>query len=160
MNAQTIKSKVPLLWDRDGGRCWLCDGILDINAPLNTKKRPTVEHLVAISKGGSRTDLSNLVLCHSGCNHQLRDRPREEKEKIRAKMALNRQKKMSNAAAPAPKAKPKPVPSASLPPRAVTPAITKLAFRPPSTNWQRLANTAIAVGALGWGIAIGMMVER
>ena len=62
--------------------------------------------------------------------------------------------------APAPKAKPKPVPPASLPPRTVAPAIIKPAFRPSSTNWQRLANTAIALGALGWGIAIGMTVER
>ena len=160
MNAQTIKSKVPLLWNRDGNRCWLCEGILDKDAPVGSKKRPTVEHLDAISNGGSRTDLSNLVLCHSGCNKLLGNRPREEKEKMRAKKALNRQKHMSNPAAPAPKAKPKPAPPASLPPRSVAPAIMKPAFRPPSTNWQRLANTAIALGALGWGIAIGMMVER
>ena len=158
MNAQTIRSR---LWDRDGNRCWLCDGTLDIKAPVGDKKHATIEHLDAISNGGTKTDLSNLVLCHSGCNKQLGNRPREEKEKIRSKRALNRQKQTSSKpGAPAPKAKSKLVPPASLPPRAVTPAIAKPAFRPPSTNWQRLANTAIAVGALGWGIAIGMMVER
>lgn len=159
MNAQPIKSKVRKLRDRDGEHCWLCYGLLDIDAPVGDKKHATIEHRDAVSNGGS-ADLSNLVLCHSGCNHHLGNRPREEKDKIREKWARNRQQMLLKPEAPAPKAKPQPVPSASLPPRAVTPAITKLAFRPPSTNWQRLANTAIALGALGWGIAIGMMVER
>ena len=90
MNAQPIKSKVRKLRDRDGEHCWLCYGLLDIDAPVGDKKHATIEHRDAVSNGGS-ADLSNLVLCHSGCNHHLGNRPREEKDKIREKWARNRQ---------------------------------------------------------------------
>lgn len=74
MNAPACLGKVELLRLRDGPRCWLCDEALDFNAVPNSKKAPTIEHLIAQSLGGPST-MENLVLCHPGCNRQLGVRP-------------------------------------------------------------------------------------
>ena len=71
-------SKQDRLRLRDGGRCWLCNEPLDFKAAPNSKKAPTFEHLIALSRGGPKT-LENLVLCHASCNRHLRDRPLVDK---------------------------------------------------------------------------------
>jgi hypothetical protein len=84
-------SKVDRLRARDGDLCWLCASKLNFAAEPNSKKAPTIEHLDAISRGGSN-DLANLVLCHPGCNKSLGNRPRKEKLLIRAKWQANRER--------------------------------------------------------------------
>jgi 5-methylcytosine-specific restriction endonuclease McrA len=75
-------SKVDRLRLRDGGRCWLCDEPLEFKAVPNSKTAPTLEHLIAQSRGGPST-LDNLVLCHPRCNNLLGDRPLADKIKMR-----------------------------------------------------------------------------
>jgi hypothetical protein len=75
---------VDRLRKRDGDLCWLCGGKLDFAATPVEKRRPTREHLFAISNGGPNS-VDNTVLCHFGCNLQLNSRPLVEKLKIRDK---------------------------------------------------------------------------
>jgi hypothetical protein len=88
MNAPANLSKVEQVRARDGDACWLCSGRLDFAAPPNSRKAPTLEHLVAKANGGSGR-LDNLRLCHKGCNQHLGHRPKEEKLRIRAKWQAN-----------------------------------------------------------------------
>jgi hypothetical protein len=90
VNAPAKLSKVEQLRARDGERCWLCDGKLDFAAAPNSKKAPTIEHLVAQANGGTNA-LDNLVLTHPGCNKQLGCRPREDKLKMRERRQRNRE---------------------------------------------------------------------
>ena len=82
-------SKVDRLRLRDGGRCWLCDEPMDFKAVPNSKKAPTIEHLIAQSLGGSNL-LENLVLCHPGCNRLLGIRPLASKIKMRERRRKKR----------------------------------------------------------------------
>lgn len=79
-------SKVDRLRLRDGGRCWLCDEPLDFKAVPNSKRAPSLEHLIAKSRGGPQS-LDNLVLCHASCNWHLADRPLVNKIKMRVRSA-------------------------------------------------------------------------
>lgn len=65
------------LLKRDGANCWLC------KRPMAAGEE-TVEHLIAVALGGTHS-LGNLVLCHSGCNKHLKDRPLERKLRMQAK---------------------------------------------------------------------------
>lgn len=58
---------------RDGPGCYFC---------LLAMDKPTVEHLVPISKGGP-TDTDNLVLCHEHCNVTAGNKPLSEKLEMR-----------------------------------------------------------------------------
>ena len=62
MNTVSTKDK---LLKRDGKACFYCGGFM---------LKPTIEHLIAKSLGGS-DDLSNLVLAHEGCNNDMGDLP-------------------------------------------------------------------------------------
>ena len=52
---------------RDGGRCWLCGGSLDMMAPNTDPMRATLDHFVPHVAGGEST-VENLRLAHSRCN--------------------------------------------------------------------------------------------
>lgn len=67
-----MKEKEKLIL-RDGTRCFYCDG--EMNEDI------TLEHLIAISSGG-KNELSNMVLAHEKCNHDVRNKPISEKVKI------------------------------------------------------------------------------
>lgn len=75
-------SKLEHLRARDGDKCWLCGMPIDFNAKPNSSKAPTFEHLIAQSRGGTKS-VENLVLCHPGCNKQLAARPLVDKIKMR-----------------------------------------------------------------------------
>ncbi len=91
MNALANLSKVEQVRARDGDACWLCSGRLDFAAPPNSRKAPTLEHLVAKAKGGGN-GLDNLVLTHPGCNKQLGCRPVEDKRRMRDKYRFKRER--------------------------------------------------------------------
>jgi 5-methylcytosine-specific restriction endonuclease McrA len=80
--ATTTKALVELLRNRDGGRCWLCGAPIDFKAEPNSARAPSLEHLIARSRGGPDT-MDNLVLCHPPCNRELGDVPLAEKIKAR-----------------------------------------------------------------------------
>jgi len=69
--------RVQKLLERDGRQCWLCA------RPIIAGEE-TIEHLKAKAAGGTN-DLENLVLCHSGCNVHLKDRPVARKFRMRVK---------------------------------------------------------------------------
>ncbi len=81
---RSVSRKLRSVMERDGIRCWLCGGSLDLRAkasapfeydPLRqiraSKERldltPTIDHVVPRSQGGS-SELSNLRLAHHRCN--------------------------------------------------------------------------------------------
>lgn len=82
MNVPTASGRVRTLFERDGGRCWLCNEPLQFDAKPNSGMATTVEHLLALSLGGPNK-LSNLVLCHKKCNRILGCRPLTEKIELR-----------------------------------------------------------------------------
>ncbi len=53
--------------ERDRWTCWLCDGAVDPDAPINSPGAGTVDHVVPKSRGG-RTEPQNLRLAHRRCN--------------------------------------------------------------------------------------------
>lgn len=55
------------LYERDGGICWICGGMCDINADPNSNYYPSVDHIVPQSLGGKDT-LDNVRLAHRICN--------------------------------------------------------------------------------------------
>lgn len=55
------------LISRDGRRCHLCDGRVDVRLSGMHARGPTIDHLVPISDGGS-DDLRNVALAHRECN--------------------------------------------------------------------------------------------
>lgn len=57
--------KLNALLFNQGGKCFYCDAILDIN-------EATIEHVIPQSKGGS-SHLDNLVVCCKYANHAFRD---------------------------------------------------------------------------------------
>jgi hypothetical protein len=57
--------KLNALLFNQGGKCFYCDAVLDIN-------EATVDHVIPQSKGGSN-DLDNLVVCCKYANHAFRD---------------------------------------------------------------------------------------
>jgi 5-methylcytosine-specific restriction endonuclease McrA len=72
--------KMQLLASRDGGwKCWYCGKSLtpigDITLPVrgNDPNRPTLDHVIPTSKGGTN-DLWNLRLACSTCNNDKGDK--------------------------------------------------------------------------------------
>jgi hypothetical protein len=57
--------KLNALLFNQGGKCFYCDAVLDI-------QEATVDHVIPQSKGG-RNDLDNLVVCCKYANHAFRD---------------------------------------------------------------------------------------
>ena len=57
--------KLSALLFNQGGKCFYCDAILDID-------EATIEHIVPKSKGGC-DDLNNLVVCCKYANQAFRD---------------------------------------------------------------------------------------
>ncbi|WP_319805247.1 HNH endonuclease [Microbacterium sp. YJN-G] len=55
------------IYDRDGWRCQLCGGPVDMVAETTDPSAPTLDHIVPRSRGGS-DDPDNLRLAHRGCN--------------------------------------------------------------------------------------------
>jgi 5-methylcytosine-specific restriction endonuclease McrA len=82
-------SKLDRLRARDGDKCWLCDDRLDFEAEPNSSRAPSVEHLIAKSRGGPES-LENFVLCHTMCNRQLAARPLTDKIKMRERRGRKR----------------------------------------------------------------------
>ncbi|WP_300973471.1 hypothetical protein [Sphingomonas sp. LHG3406-1] len=171
MNAPTKLSIVDQIRARDGDHCWLCNGTLDFAAKPNSKRAPTKEHLVAQSLGGGN-ELSNLVLCHPGCNRMLADRPVADKEKIRAKLAANRAKVAAakKAGVPVPSNSPASVKAtekagALSPPIAPAPLQRNAATRagPPALRleaqlwrWQMISLVSAGAAMLAIGVLIGL----
>ena len=136
-------SKIAQIRARHGDRCWLCDGLLDFAAIPNSKKAPTKEHLQPLALGGTN-DLSNLALCHPGCNRHLGSRPRQEKERMRAKRLANRAKQIASHAGPA-KLPPPAHHSSAAPFDAVQ-------------HWQKIAGAASLGAAFAIGLAAGILL--
>ena len=53
--------------DRDSWVCWLCCRAVDPTVKAPRRWAPSVDHVVALSRGGSDLD-QNLRLAHFGCN--------------------------------------------------------------------------------------------
>ncbi len=70
------------LRQRDGDICWRCGHPMRFDGEPNCGKAATIEHLQALSEGGSWA-LENLRLCHPGCNRHLGVHPPEHKERMR-----------------------------------------------------------------------------
>lgn len=79
--AERIKRKTveELLLERDGSECFFCRCAFD-----NISSKPTLEHLLSISDGGTN-HLSNLVLAHSECNTEAGNLAIIEKVLLREK---------------------------------------------------------------------------
>lgn len=63
--------------------CWLCGGHVDMDLPYRdpvtnkvNPKSKSLDHVVALVKGGSFLDPNNHRLAHVGCNSAKRERPR------------------------------------------------------------------------------------
>ena len=161
MNA-TVKIKLhERIRARDGDRCWLCDGKLQFDAIPNSKKAPTIEHLVALTDGGSN-ELANLVLTHPGCNRQLGCRPVEKKRQMREKrrkarerlQAVERVEARSSVAEGGPgHALPK-LSSLSVPASDESLQLLRQALR----RWQQATAMAAAAALLSFGFAAGTLL--
>jgi 5-methylcytosine-specific restriction endonuclease McrA len=69
-----------------GDNCWRCNRPMRFDGPPNRGKAATIEHLNPRAKGGTWA-LSNLRLCHVGCNRHLAHRTPEQKERMRINLA-------------------------------------------------------------------------
>lgn len=163
MTAPANLSKVDQLRARDGEDCWLCGGKLDFAAVPNSKKAPTIEHLIAQSKGGTNT-LSNLVLTHPGCNKQLGCKPVAEKQKIRDKHRRNQEKVKSATGVGASKVAVPPskacVSAATLIPAAPARSSELSRLRASLRVWQAAALIGSAAALLLLGFAAGLLIGR
>lgn len=66
------KEKARLI-ERDGTTCFLCGQEMGDDI--------TLEHLIPLTAGGPNS-LSNMVLCHEECNHELGTKPLAEKVRL------------------------------------------------------------------------------
>ena len=84
------KAKARQVRERDGDNCWRCGHpmVFDDQHP-NLGRAATVEHVRALSKGGTWA-LDNLRLCHVGCNRHLGNNDPEQKERMRQPLAKAR----------------------------------------------------------------------
>lgn len=55
------------VWDRDGGRCWICGIAVDQNLNYPDPMYRSWDHVIPISAGGSHT-MDNVALSHLSCN--------------------------------------------------------------------------------------------
>lgn len=56
------------LINRDGLACFYCGWTCDLNAPLDSDRFPTRDHVIARSNGG-KSVMTNLVLACKKCNN-------------------------------------------------------------------------------------------
>jgi 5-methylcytosine-specific restriction endonuclease McrA len=69
MSCRRRETKRRRLRERDGDRCWLCNGVMvfeRINDPLNFRAA-TIDHVIPKAEGGGN-ELENLKLAHRTCN--------------------------------------------------------------------------------------------
>jgi hypothetical protein len=58
-----------LVRQRDGDNCYVCHEPIDFSKPPGILWGPSLEHVVPVAAGGSRSDLENLRLSHAlPCN--------------------------------------------------------------------------------------------
>lgn len=55
------------LYERDGGVCWICGGLCDIDGDPNSNGYASIDHVKPISKGG-KDQWNNIRLAHRLCN--------------------------------------------------------------------------------------------
>lgn len=65
---------VPGLYERDGGVCWICGGMCDMDDKAEKdgtivcgKNYPSIDHIVPVCEGGADA-WDNVKLAHRGCN--------------------------------------------------------------------------------------------
>lgn len=73
---------------RDGDECFRCGHPMIFGDPSHSKAA-TLEHWQPRSAGGTNA-LSNLRLCHKGCNRHLAANSPEQKERMRLRSARTR----------------------------------------------------------------------
>lgn len=56
------------VWDRDGGRCYICDGLCFKSFQYPHPLAPTLDHRIPISLGGEHL-MSNAGIAHNICNN-------------------------------------------------------------------------------------------
>ena len=71
-----------------GDNCWRCGHPMSFS-PLATRRRASVEHLVARAHGG-KSEWQNIRLCHPGCNRHLGIHPVDRKLRMRLSLARER----------------------------------------------------------------------
>ena len=62
-----LSNRIRRIVIRDGPVCQLCGELVNLRAPPWDVLRPSVDHIIPKSKGGS-DDLANLQLAHADCN--------------------------------------------------------------------------------------------
>lgn len=68
---ESARARLWAVVKRDGRQCWICKELLDMELiGLELPMSPTLDHLVPLSKGGSKKKLSNLMAAHSKCNRK------------------------------------------------------------------------------------------
>lgn len=70
--------------------CGICGKPVDVKLKPPNPLAPTIDHIIAISKGGHPSDISNLQLSHATCNRQKSDKLFNNKEKANPKIIGNR----------------------------------------------------------------------
>lgn len=63
--------------ERDGYKCYLCEGIVDMSLSRTSRYGATLDHVIPLSKGGTDT-LENVKLTHWICNIQKSNKSLEE----------------------------------------------------------------------------------
>lgn len=56
-----------VVWDRDEGRCGICEQQIDPNVPWPERMSKTLDHIIPLSKGGVHS-YANIQLAHHVCN--------------------------------------------------------------------------------------------
>lgn len=64
---QAKRTALELVLDRDGPRCWRCEGWIDVRLSGNDPRGATLGHRIAVAAGGS-DELANLAPEHRVCN--------------------------------------------------------------------------------------------
>lgn len=70
--------------------CGICGKPVDISLKPPHPLAPTIDHIIAISKGGHPSSIDNLQLAHATCNRQKSDKLFNNKEKAEPKVIGNR----------------------------------------------------------------------
>lgn len=62
------------LAQRDGNRCHVCEGVINMTLSPDHEWGPTIEHVLPLANGGTNA-MSNLRLSHLGCNRDRGSAP-------------------------------------------------------------------------------------